>query len=524
MRYLDFIVLVGIGLGSCQSPERDFSDAEWQNPRVFDVNTEPPHATLVPFQDMASAKTFERERSDYFQLLNGSWRFHWARNPSEAPEGFYENDYDVSGWDQISVPSNWQSLEKYDAPIYTNTRHPFKANPPWVPTDTNLVGSYRTTFEIPGNWQHRQVFLHFAGVQSAMYVWVNGHTVGYSEDSMTPAEFNISEYLRPGKNTLAVQVLRWSDGSYLEDQDFWHMSGIFRDVFLFATPAVHLRDFSFSTDLDETYTNATAHLQLFLTNYADSNYQAHTVQLCMLNPQGDTILQDQITVEEPIPVRQEMVINASYDVPNPDLWSAEQPNLYRLIIVLDNAQGTTAEVISAKVGFREVAIENGQLLVNGVPVYFKEVNRHELDPKKRRVISEASMRKDIQLMKQHNINAVRTSHYPNDPRWYALTDEYGLYVVGEPNIDHQLWEEDRSPVLDTAWQAAFVARGLAMAERDKNHPSIVMWSLGNETSDGSNTQAMADTLRALDLTRPIHYESRERAAYGQRNYDKYSSD
>lgn len=515
MRYSS-IILLAILLANCQSPKRDFSQAEWQNPTIVDLNTEPPHATLTPFADEASAQRGQREQSDYFRLLNGTWQFHWAVGPHDAPEDFYRTDYDDSGWDEIPVPSNWQLLGDYDAPIYTNINHPFPADPPRVPTDTNSVGSYRTSLVVPNNWQGRQIFLHFAGVQSAMYVWVNGQKVGYSEDSMTPAEFNITEFVQPGENMLAVQVIRWSDGSYLEDQDFWRMSGIFRDVFLFATPAVHLRDYAFSTDLDESYTDATANLRLHLTNYADSNFQTHNVRVLLLDGQQDTVLQDRIAVEKPIPVGQEMVIEASYEVPNPALWSAEQPNLYQLTLALENAEGTITEAISSRIGFREVGIENGQFLVNGVPVYFKGVNRHEFDPEKGRVISEALMRQDIELMKQHNINAVRTSHYPNDPRWYALTDEYGLYVVDEANVEsHQLWNEGRSPVLDTAWQQAFVARGVAMAERDKNHLSIVMWSLGNETGDGPNTQAMADTLRKSDPTRPIHYESRDNETYGK---------
>ncbi len=515
MRYLNVLILIAI-VASCQPPRRDFSQAEWQNPAIIDVNTEPPHATLIPFQDAASAQTGQREESDYFSLLNGTWQFHWAQGPNDTPEDFYRTDYDASGWDEIPVPSNWQLLGDYDGPIYTNINHPFPADPPRVPTDTNSVGSYRTTFNVPDAWQEKQLFLHFAGVQSAMYAWVNGQRVGYSEDSMTPAEFNVTEFVQPGSNTLAVQVINWSDGSYLEDQDFWRMSGIFRDVFLFATPAVHLRDYAFTTDLDENYTDATANLRLHLTNYADSNFQTHNVRVLLLNAQRDTILQDQIAVEKPIPVGQEMVVEASYDVPSPLLWSAEQPNLYQLTLSLEDANGSTTEVISSRVGFREVGIENGQFLVNGVSIYFKGVNRHELDPEKGRVISEASMRQDIELMKQHNINAVRTSHYPNDPRWYALTDEYGLYVIDEANVEsHQLWNEGRSPVLDTAWQAAFVARGVAMAERDKNHPSIVMWSLGNETGDGPNTQAMADTIRKLDPTRLIHYESTKQETYGK---------
>ncbi len=502
-------------LSSCDV-DQDFSQAPWQDLRVHDINTEPPHATLIPFASEASAMTQDSEQSELFQSLNGQWQFQWAINPGEAPEDFFKADYDASDWDQIPVPAHWQLLDGYDRPHYTNINHPFEVNPPQVPLDTNSVGSYRTTFSVPDRWQNHQVFLHFAGVQSALRVWVNGQAVGYSEDSMTPAEFNITDLLQAGENTLAVQVIRWSDGSYLEDQDFWRLSGIFRDVFLFATPAVHLRDFRFITELDEDYTNANAQLQVVLTNYADSTYQPRNLRLLLLTPAGDTLLQDRVAVEETIPVGQEMVVDATYEVPNPALWSAEQPELYQLIIAQEDAAGNTLEVISSRVGFREVEIEGGQLLVNGVPVYMKGVNRHELDPERGRVVSEELMVEDIRLMKQHNINAVRTSHYPNDPRWYALCDQYGLYVVDEANVEsHQLWNEGRSPVLDTAWQSAFVARGVAMAERDKNHPSIIMWSLGNETGDGPNTQAMADTLRALDPTRPIHYESRENEAYGK---------
>ena len=500
---------------ACQQ-QKDFSQAEWQNPKIFDINKEPPHATLVPFQDVPSALQGQRENSSDFKLLNGDWQFRWASNPGDMPEDFYQSDYDASDWDRIPVPSNWQLLGKYDQPHYTNIKHPFEADPPHVPTDTNSVGSYRTTFDIPDNWNGKQIFLHFDGVQSAMYVWVNGQKVGYSQDSMTPAEFDITAYVQPGENVLAAQVIRWSDGSYLEDQDFWRMSGIYRDVYLFATPPVHLRDYSFTTDLDENYQDALAHLQMTVTNYGEENPQPHRLQILMLDPQQDTLLTDTINIDQSIPVHQEMVVEATYDVPNPQKWNAEQPNLYDLVMALQDAQGNVLEAVHTRVGFRETEIKNGQFLVNGVPIYFKGVNRHEFDPEKGRVVSEALMIEDIKLMKRHNINAVRTSHYPNTPRWYELTDEYGLYVVDEANIEsHQLWNEGRSPVLDTAWQGAFVARGVAMVERDKNHPSIVMWSLGNETGDGPNTQAMADTIRQLDPTRPVQYESMPKDVYGK---------
>ncbi len=508
MKTLFYVFASLLLIQSCDS-KKDFGDVEWQNPQIVGINKEQPHATLLPYQNAEAAFTGKREQSDYFQLLNGNWQFHWSVNPQKVPENFYQTDYDASGWDEIPVPSNWQMLGKYDQPHYTNIKHPFKADPPHVPTDTNSVGSYRQMFDLMQSWQGKQIFLHFDGVQSAMYVWVNGQKVGYSQDSMTPAEFDITTYVKPGKNLLAVEVIRWSDGSYLEDQDFWRMSGIFRDVYLMATPKVHIRDYYFRTDLDDNYKDATARLNISLTNFGEENYQPHTVAVFMLDAAGDTVLTDQLQTDDSIPVGQEMVMEVTYDVPNPKKWSAEQPNLYQLTLVLSDAAGKVTESISSPVGFREVEIKGGQLLVNGVPVYLKGVNRHEIDPEHGRVVSEETMIRDITLMKQHNINAVRTSHYPNDPKWYALTDRYGLYLIDEANIEsHQLWNEGVYLTQQPDWKQAFVARGVAMAERDKNHPSIIIWSLGNETGDGENISAMADTIRRLDPTRPIHYESR----------------
>ncbi len=508
MKCIIYFFLFALIFSACGS-KKNFDQAAWQNPEIVSIHEEAPHATLIPYQDIKTAIRDQREASDYFQLLNGTWQFYWAINPSETPEDFYKTDYKASDWDEIPVPSNWQMLGKYDLPHYTNIKHPFKADPPRVPTDTNSVGSYRKTFTIPERWQGKQIFLHFDGVQSALSVWVNGQEVGYSQDSMTPAEFDITAYVKPGENLLAAEVIRWSDGSYLEDQDFWRMSGIFRDVYLFATPKVHIRDYFFRTDLDEHYENAEAKLNITLTNFGEENYQPHTVQVFILDAEGDTVLNDVLQATQTIATGQEMVMEATYEVPTPKKWSAEQPHLYRLGLILTDATGQVTEAISSQVGFREVEIKNGQLLVNGVPIYIKGVNRHEIDPEHGRVVSEETMIQDIKLMKQHNINAVRTSHYPNTPRWYALSDQYGLYLIDEANVEsHQLWNEGVYLTRQPEWKNAFVSRGVAMTERDKNHPSIIMWSLGNETGDGDNITAMADSIRRIDPTRPIHYESR----------------
>ncbi len=470
---------------------------EWQNPSIIGINKLAAHSTFIPFQDEVTALTFNRNQSHFFQSLNGQWQFKLYENPLQVPDDFYKANR--LQWDSIEVPSNWQ-MKGFGTPYYVNMQHPFEANPPFVPTDKNETGCYRRTFTIPENWQDKEVILHFDGVQSAFYLWVNGEKVGYSQGSMTPAAFNISHYLdtKTDTNTLAVEVIRWSDGSYLEDQDFWRLSGIYRDVYLYAVPKNHISDFHIQTFLDKNYQDAELQLDFKIKG------KANGVIVKLYNIENEIIVNDTILQNQ---------FSKTYYISKPSKWTAETPNLYKITFQLLDESGNPVQVISNKIGFRTTEIKNGQFLLNGQPIYFKGVNRHEFDPFNGRTISEASMIEDIKLMKQYNFNAVRTSHYPNMPRWYELCDEYGLYVMDEANLEsHYLWfYEGNSPVTQPEWKKAIVDRGTSMAERDKNHASILIWSLGNEAGMGENMTAMANAILKIDSSRPIHYESRELA-------------
>ncbi len=482
---------------------------DWENPAVFKINTEPYHSTLLPYQDVASAKTFDKSKSSFYKSLNGTWKFKWVKTPVLVPDNFFQPNYSTASWDNISVPGNWQLQGNYDRPIFTNIKHPFPADPPFVPKeDTNATALYRRTFTVPETWKEKQVFLHFAGVQSALYVWVNGTKVGYHEDGMMPAEFNITPYLKKGENTLAAEVINWSDGSYLEDQDFWRLSGIYRDVYLFATPSVHIRDYHVKTHLDNNYKDAVLDLTIHVKNYSERNTSLQQVKWQLTDAGGKTIVSNNIKVGNIAPA-EEKILNNRETIKDPKKWTAETPNLYLLTLQLFDANGKLLEVLNQQIGFRQAEIKNGQLLVNGKAVEIKGVNRHEFDMYKGRTVSRELMVKDIKLMKQHNINAVRTSHYPNAAEWYQLCDEYGLYVMDEANLEsHELWA-DKNIYLseDPQWTKAFVERAEAMVHRDKNHPSVIFWSMGNETGWGRNFDSMYVHMKTIDPTRPIHYES-----------------
>lgn len=491
---------------------------DWENPQVISRNTEKPHASLIPFSNEQQAITGNWKTSPFVQLLNGTWKFRWIKNPGPAymQGNFYEPSVSDQNWDNLPVPSNWQVVgaregRPYDRPIFTNIKHPFPATPPRITADTNAVGLYRTHFSVPNTWQDREVYLHFAGVQSACNVYLNGQFIGYHEDGMTPAEFRITDQVRlTGDNLLAVQVINWSDGSYIEDQDFWRLSGIYRDVFLYTTPRVHIRDFYVVTDLDEQFKDATLKVSTYLRNLtgrADLNNQ---FKISLYDPAGKVVFTEKLAATDAVGTDQDKMFRLTKIITAPALWTAETPNLYRLTLQLLNADGQTIEAVSQRIGFREITMSRGQLLVNGKAVTFKGVNRHEFDPLTGRVISRESMIRDIQLMKQHNINAVRTSHYPNVTDWYDLCDEYGLYVIDEANIEsHDLWGKNVILADMPEWRDAFVARGRAMVERDKNHPSIIIWSLGNETGMGQHFNDMANIIKVVDPTRPIHYEGRK---------------
>ncbi|MBE0658246.1 MAG: DUF4981 domain-containing protein [Bryobacteraceae bacterium] len=471
---------------------------EWDNPAVFQVGAEKPHATMMVYPAAALAKTQDRAQSPWFQTLNGTWKFAWSKNPASRPVDFYKPDFKDAAWKPIPVPANWQ-MEGYDYPIYTNIIYPWpqgEKDPPVVPKDDNPVGSYRRTFTVPQSWAGREVLLHFEGVDSAFYVWVNGERVGYSEDSRTPAEFNITKHMKTGENLLAVEVYRYSDGAFLEDQDMWRMSGIFREVFLWSVAKQHIHDFEVKTELDDAYQDAVLRLKAKVAE------PGGTVTLEMEDAAGNAVIAPQT-------MKAAAEIQFAIPVKAPRKWSAETPYLYTMLLTLKDAQGKVVEVIPQRVGFRRVEIKGGKFLVNGQAVRIKGVNRHETDPDRGKVPALDMMRKDIVLMKQFNVNAVRTSHYPNDPRWYALCDEYGLYVVDEGNIESHHYGTGRNNLLTNSadWTAMHLNRVERMVERDKNHPSVVIWSFGNESGEGLNAKAVYDYFKERDASRPVHYES-----------------
>jgi beta-galactosidase len=497
-------VLIGVFAAAAKAQPQD----EWNNqPEKFQVNRQEAHATLMPYADIASALKGDRTASPYYLSLNGTWKFHIADNPAQKDQDFYLDDADVSDWGDIVVPGNWQT-QGYDYPIYTNVQYPWTGyenpRPPQAPTVYNPVGSYRREFTIPTGWDGRQVFLSFQGVESAFYVWINGHYIGYSEDSYTPAEFNVTDDLRTGTNNISVQVYRWSDGSWLEDQDFIRLSGIFRDVYLFSTPGVHIYDFFSTTDLDESYRNATWTLQATVRHFLPSPPTGYAVE-AMLYDSQNTMISSLKNMPVSFDGNDQAAVTESALVTDPLKWSAEHPNLYTLVLALKNAAGDIIETESCQIGFREFELSGGQMKINGVPIMFKGVDRHEIDPDDGRAVKFDRMVQDILIMKQHNINAVRTSHYPNNPLWYELCDRYGIYIIDETNLEtHGV--RNTVPDSDPRWTENCVDRIKSMVERDKNHPCVLIWSLGNEMGRGSDFQVMADWVRQRDATRLVHDE------------------
>lgn len=483
---------------------------DWENPEMIGLNKEDPHCTLMPFPDADTARKGPRETSPYYKSLNGDWKFHWVPKPEDRPVDFFQLEYDIQDWKEIPVPSNWE-MEGYGIPIYSNVQYPFwPVNPPFLPHDDNPVGSYRTTFSIPETWKGRQIILCFDGVMSAFYLWVNGQKVGYSQDSMTPAEFNITPYLQEGENVLAAEVYRWSDGSYLEDQDMWRMSGIYRDVFLYALPAVHLRDVFVQTDLDARYQDAALSITAKVRNYGPTEAGQHTLDVTVFDQSGEPLGTQPLmsaAVKRVVPGGDALLI-MSTNISNPKKWSAETPHLYTAVFTLKDPLGRVAEVERCDFGFRKIELKEGQFFVNGVSIKIKGVNRHEHDPFLGRSVPVTRMIEDIRLLKQNNLNAVRTSHYPDQPVWYDLCDRYGLYIIDEANIESHGMGYDLDVTLGNKpeWEKAHVARMSAMVERDKNHPCVIMWSLGNEAGSGCNFVAARDAARRIDPTRPIHYE------------------
>lgn len=479
---------------------------DWENLEVLSRHAEPPHASFIPHGDAESALSGERGASSRYLSLNGDWRFHYAASPRQAPQRFFEPSFDDGEWGTLPVPGNWQ-MHGYGRPHYTSSQYPIPVDPPRVPA-ANPTGCYRRSFIVPDSWIGMQTFLVFEGVDSAFHVWVNGQLAGYGQGSHMPSEFRITPLLRPGVNTLAVQVYTWSDGTYLEDQDKWRLSGIFRDVYLKAAPNVHIRDASVRTRLDDGFRNAAAQLRIAVRNEADSPSSPHKLRIALLDSAQQTVYEGAEQVAS-LDGRGEQTVAAEIPVAEPLLWSAEEPNLYALVLRLEDEGGETLEAVCLAVGFREIAVRDGRLLVNGKRVILKGVNRNEFHPELGFTIPYETMVEDIRLMKQCNMNTVRTSHYPNDTRWLDLCDRYGLYVIDEADLETHGFVfvgEESDLAKDAQWREPFLDRVRRMVERDKNHPSVIIWSLGNESGYGPNHDAMAEWVRQADPTRPIHYE------------------
>ncbi|WP_163538856.1 glycoside hydrolase family 2 TIM barrel-domain containing protein [Gracilibacillus sp. YIM 98692] len=496
-----------------QSPKNGYP--EWNNnPEIFELNRMPQHAVAIPYQTKEQAYTFDASQSPFVKSLNGKWRFHFSEKPSQKVQEFYQKDYDTSSWDLINVPAHWQ-LEGYDYPQYVNTRYPWiehdEIEAPFAPTHYNPVGQYVTSFVLPKAWEQSPVILQFQGVESAFYVWLNGELVGYSEDTFTPAEFNLTPYLQEGENTLAVEVYRWCDASWLEDQDFWRMSGIFRDVNLMALPDLHLYDHRIRTYFDQNYENAELEIKADVINYFEKKYDSAALHVSVLDAENQLIEKQQFQLA--IDGKMSTTVQSTTTVKNPYKWSAEQPYLYTMLFEIADDQGETVEVYATKFGFRQFEMKDGIMHINGKRIVFKGVNRHEFTADRGRAVTTEDMVHDITLMKKYNINAVRTSHYPNHPKWYDLCDEYGLYVIDETNLEtHGTWrygqetEEKALPGSKPEWTENVLDRCQSMYERDKNHPSIVIWSLGNESFGGDNFLKMHQYFKETDPTRLVHYE------------------
>ncbi|HEV7329484.1 MAG TPA: glycoside hydrolase family 2 TIM barrel-domain containing protein [Flavisolibacter sp.] len=480
---------------------------DWENHQFFEWNKEAPHATFMLFSNRADVVKDDYSKSPYYKLLNGTWKFVYVDKYADRIKDFYRTDLADASWKSIPVPSNWE-LEGYGIPIYTNIVYPHPKNPPFI-GENNPVGTYRKTFTVPEAWNGREVMLQFGSITGCAFVYVNGQKVGMTKASKSPAEFNITKQLKKGQNLLAVQVFRWHDGSYLEDQDFWRLSGIERDVALYALPKVSVWDFFLKGDLDAQYRNGLFSAEVTLRRFAATANKAGTVTIDILDKGGNKVFTQQkkfsFSGDTLQTIRFEGTVN------NPLKWSAEAPDLYDCIITV-NSGGTT--YTGAKLGFRKVEIKNAQLHVNGMPTYIHGVNRHEHDPVKGHVPTRELMVKDIQLMKQFNINADRTSHYPNDPLWYKLCDQYGIYLVDEANIEThgmgatwQGWfDSTKHPAYLPSWAPAHMDRIERLVERDKNHPSVIIWSMGNECGNGKVFHDAYLWIKERDPSRPVMFE------------------
>jgi len=516
------IVLISFFLVSILSISGIFAQSnapippEIENPELLGINKEPYHATLMPYANLQEALVAKRHASSLCQSLNGQWKFNWVPTPEKRPVDFYKPKFDVSGWKEIPVPSNWE-VQGYGTPFYRNLGYTIKKDFPHVMSEPdkrytsfverNPVGSYRREFNIPAEWTGRRNFITFDGVDCAFFLWVNGEKVGFSVNSRNAAEFDLTKYLKPGKNMIAVEVYQYSSGTWLEDQDMWRLHGIFRNVTLWSAPEVHIRDFFVKTDLDKDYKDATLDVTAKIKNYGDKSAKAQTFTATLYDKEGAEIGKGS-AAGSALKAKQEEVLNVKFQVTNPAKWTAETPNLYT--VVLTNSEG---EIMSSKIGFRKIEINGRIFTVNGVPIKLKGVNRHEHWSDVGHAVTEAQMIRDLEVIKQGNCNHVRTSHYCDDPRWYELCDEWGIWLVAEANCESHGYDGrfDEEPTM----KAAIIDRNVANVENFKNHPAVIIWSLGNECGGvGSNFVAAMNTIKAIDPTRFVHYE---RFGSGKRN-------
>ena len=490
--------------------------SEIENPELLGINKEPYHATLMPYANLQEALVARRHASSLCRSLNGPWKFNWVARPEKRPVDFYKSDYDVSAWKEIPVPSNWE-VHGYGTPFYRNLGYTIKKDFPHVMSEPekwytsyeerNPVGSYRREFEVPAAWMGRRNFITFDGVDCAFFLWVNGEKVGFSVNSRNAAEFDLTKYLKSGKNMIAVEVYQYSSGTWLEDQDMFRLHGIFRNVTLWSAPQLHIRDFFVKTDLDKDYKDATLDVTAKIKNYNDKTAKAQILTATVYDKDGNEIAKGSATGTS-LKTNQEEALNIKIQVTNPVKWTAETPNLYT--IVLTNSEG---EYLSSKIGFRKIEIKGRIFTVNGVPIKLKGVNRHEHWSDVGHAVTEEQMIRDLEVIKQGNCNHVRTSHYSDDPRWYELCDEYGIWLVAEANVECHGYDGrfDEEPTM----KAAIIDRNVANVENFKNHPSVIIWSLGNECGGvGSNFVAALNTVKAMDPTRFVHYE---RFGAGSRN-------
>ncbi|MBY8999600.1 MAG: DUF4981 domain-containing protein [Candidatus Heimdallarchaeota archaeon] len=483
---------------------------DWEDPQIININKEKGHVSNFSFTNIDKAK---KEKNSKFKLnLNGKWKFNWVPNPSLAPKEFYNIDYDISGWADIQVPGTFE-LQGYGMPYYLVHSYPpslRKKNAPNIDSNDNPVGSYKRVFQLTEELRSREIFLLFEGVKSAFYLWINGRKVGYSQGSMTPAEFNITRFLKDGENQISVQVFKWSDGSYLEDQDFWFLGGIFRDVILYSKPKVNIWDYFARCDFDELYQNAKLRVKTKVRNLSEEDISEFKVEVNLYDESNKLVkLFPPMTCLMGVSSKSETSVDFEAKVQKPNKWTAETPYLYTIIVSLLDPNDNIIECIKGKYGFTKVEIKNSQILINGQPVLIKGVNHHDFDPDNGYTLTYERIKQDIEIMKQNNINAVRTSHYPADKRLYDLCDEYGLYVLDEANVETHGFMGNifLRKKLDDKWSYSCVDRMERMVERNKNHPSIFMWSLGNEACFGPPHYKMKKAALAIDKTRPIHYEN-----------------